>query len=53
MYMQFYPGNLKGKIDLRELGVEGRIILKLVLEMYYYGFDVIELAQDSRDLSTR
>jgi hypothetical protein len=42
----FGGGNLREKDFLKDLGVDGRIILKLIFKKYKWDVDLIHLAQD-------
>jgi hypothetical protein len=37
MYVQFYSGNLKGRCNERDVGIDWKIILKWVLEIWGMG----------------
>jgi hypothetical protein len=39
--------NLKGKEDLRDLGINGKILFKRILNKACYGMNWIQLAQDN------
>jgi hypothetical protein len=43
----FWWGNLSERSHLGDLGVDGRIILKLILKTWNGGMDMIDLAQDT------
>jgi hypothetical protein len=46
MYIELWWLNLEERSNLRDVGVDGRIILKLVLKRKNGGMDWIDLAQD-------
>jgi hypothetical protein len=45
----FWWGNLKERHHLEDLGVDGRIILKLILQKHNARVDWIDLAQDRKE----
>jgi hypothetical protein len=46
VHIGFWWGNLKERDDLKDLDVDGRIILKLIFKKWREGMDWIDLAQD-------
>ena len=46
MLREFWWGNLRERDHLEDLGMEGRIILKLIFKRWYWGMDWIALTQD-------